>query len=141
MNVREVFKIARTSIQIVVFGPVFNKNNVKVSYSCMPNMGSIINNNNKKILTNNNTTPQNGCNCRKKGQCPTDKDDTGKNYIGLTEGTFKQRYTQHKLSFRNRKYANRTELAKHIWKLKDNNENNKISWSIISSESAYIQTM
>ena len=154
MNVREVFKIARTSIQIVVFAPVFNKNNVKVSYSCMPNMGSIINNNNKKILTNNNTTPQNGCNCRKKGQCPldnnclttiviykanvtTDKDDTGKNYIGLTEGTFKQRYTQHKLSFRNRKYANRTELAKHIWKLKDNNENYKISWSIISSASAY----
>ena len=154
MNVREVFKIARTSIQIVVFAPVFNKNNVKVSYSCMPNMGSIINNNNKKILTNNNTTPQNGCNCRKKGQCPldnnclttsviykanvtTDKDDTGKNYIGLTEGTFKQRYTQHKLSFRNRKYANRTELAKHIWKLKDNIENYKISWSIISSASAY----
>ena len=38
--------------------PVFHKNNVKVSYSCMPNMGSIINNHNKKILTNNNTTPQ-----------------------------------------------------------------------------------
>ena len=109
--------------------PVFNKNNVKVD-SCMPNMGNI-NNNNKKILINNNTTPQNECNCRKKNQCPldnncltisviykanvtTDKYDTGKNYIGLTEGTFKQRYTQHKLSFRNRKYANRTELAKHI---------------------------
>ena len=114
-------------------------------------MGSIINNHNKKILTNDNTTPQNGCDCRKKDQCPlnnnclntsvickanvtTDKDDTGKNYIGLTEGTFKQRYTQHKLSFRNRKYANRTELAKHIW---DNNENYRISWSIISSASAY----
>ena len=114
-------------------------------------MGSIINNHNKKILTNNNTTPQNGCNCRKKDQCPldnnslitsviykanvtTDKDDTGKNYIGLTEGTFKQRYMQHKLSFRDRKYASCT---KHIWKLKDNGENYKISWSIISSASAY----
>ena len=117
----------------------------------MLNMGSIINNHNKKILTNNNTTPQNGCNCRKKDQCPldnnslitsviykanvtTDKDDTGKNYIGLTEGTFKQRYMQHKLSFRDRKYASCT---KHIWKLKDNGENYKISWSIISSASAY----
>ena len=124
--------------------PVFNKNNVKVSYSCMPNMGSIINNHDKKILTNNNTTPQNGCNCRKKDQCPldnnclitsviykanvtTDKDNTGKNYIGLTEGTFKQRYTQHKLPFRNRKYAYRTELPKHNWKLKENNENHKIN--------------
>ena len=133
--------------------PIFNKNNVKVSYSCMPNMSSIIKNHNKKIL-NNNTTPKNGCNCRQKDQCPldnnclttsviykanvtTDKDNTGKNYIGLTEGTFKQRYTQHNLTFRNRKYANRTELAKHIWKLKDNKENYKINWSIISSASAY----
>ena len=72
-----------------------------------------------------------------KASVTTDNDNTGKNYIRLTEGTFKQRYTQHKLSFRNRKYANRTELAKHIWKLKDNKENYKISWSIISSASAY----
>ena len=132
---------------------VFNKNNVKVSYSCMPNMGSIIKNHNKKIL-NNNSTSQNRCNCRKKDQCPldnnclitsviykanvtTDKDNTGKNYIGLTEGTFKQRYTQHNLTFRKRKYASRTELEKHIWKLKDNEENYKISWSIISSASTY----
>ena len=121
----------------------------------MPNMGSIINNRNKKILINNNNiTPQNECNCRKKDQCPldnkclitsviykanvtTDKDNTGKNYVGLTEETFKQRYAQHLLSFRNRKYANRTELAKHIWKIKENKENYKISWSIISSASAY----
>ena len=44
---------------------------------------------------------------------------------------------QHKLPFRNRKYANRTELPKHIWKLTDNKENLKISWSIVSSASAY----
>ena len=70
----------------------------------------------------------------------TDKDDTGKNYIGPTEGTFKQRYTQHKLSFRHRKYANRTELTKHIWKLKENHENYKISWSIERSQQ-YFQTI
>ena len=35
----------------------------------------------------------------------TDKDNTGKNYIGRKEEMFK-------LSFRNRKYANRTELAR-----------------------------
>ena len=45
------------------------------------------------------------------------KHNTGKkNYIGQTEGTFK-RFTQNKLSFRNRKSANRTTLVKHIWKL------------------------
>jgi len=61
----------------------------------------------------------------------------GKNYIGLTEGTFKQRYTQHKLSFRHRKYANSTELSKHIWKLKDENKKHSIKWSIITTASPY----
>ena len=51
-----------------------------------------------------------------------EKDSTGKNYIGLTEGTFKQLYRQHKLPFRNRKCAKRTELAKHIWKQQQHDE-------------------
>ena len=42
----------------------------------------------------------------------TTENPIGKNYIGLTEGPFKQRYTQHALSFRNRHYANSTELSK-----------------------------
>ena len=50
-----------------------------------------------------------------------------------TEGTFKQRYTQHKLSFRNRNYSNSTELSKHIWTLKDSNTNYKIDWSILAT--------
>ena len=32
---------------------LFIKNNVKVSYSCMENMGSIINKHNKKVISNN----------------------------------------------------------------------------------------
>ena len=76
--------------------PVFNKNNVKVSYSCMPNMGTIINNHKKKILVK------------------------------------QQQLLHHTATW---KYANRNELAKHIWKLKDNKENYNISWSIISSAS------
>ena len=121
----------------------------------MENIASIINKHNKKIINNSPTsTSQNGCNCRKKEQCPldnnclstsviynaqviTDEDTTGKNYIGLTEGTFKQRYTQHKLSFRNRKYTNSTELSKHIWKLNDAKKNYAINWSITTSASPY----
>ena len=79
-------------------------------------MASIVDKHNKKITSNNPTgPPQKECNCRKKEECPldnncfstnliynarvtTDEETTGKNYIGLTEGTFKQRYTQHKLS-------------------------------------------
>ena len=59
------------------------------------------------------------------------------NYIGLTEGTFKQHYTQHKLSFRIRKYSNSTELSKHIWLLKDSNTNFTINWSILATAPAY----
>ena len=137
------------------FHSIFNKNNVKVSYSCTENMASIIDKHNKKITSNDPTgPPQKECNCRKKEECPldnnclstnliynarvtTDEDTTGKNYIGLTEGTFKQRFTQHKLSLQNRKYANSTELSKHIWKLKDNKKNYTINWSTITSASPY----
>ena len=57
--------------------------------------------------------------------------------VPSTATVAKQQYAQHKLSLRNKKYANRTELAKHNWKLKENKENYKISWSINSSASAY----
>ena len=36
-------------------------------------------------------------------------------YIGLTEGTFKQRCTQRKSTFTHRKLSNSTELSKYIW--------------------------
>ena len=51
---------------------VCNKNNIKVSYSCMPNMAAIISRHKKKVLLNRAesaciTTP---CNCRNKTNCP-----------------------------------------------------------------------
>ena len=67
----------------------------------------------------------------------TNEDTTGKDYIGLTEGTFKKRFTQHKQSFRNQKYANSTELSKYIWELKDKNKDYDIQWTIITSAKAY----
>ena len=95
-----------------------------------------------------------GCNCRKKDQCPlsnncltpsliyrahvkTDTDSTGKSYIGLTEGPFKQRYNNHTLSFRDRKRENSTELSKYVWKLKDEHTSYKIHWTILAKAAAY----
>ena len=49
----------------------------------------------------------------------------------------KQRYRQHKLSFRSRNYSNSTKLSKHIWTLKDNNTNFTINWSILTTAPAY----
>ena len=116
------------------YNKIFNKNN-----SCTDNLQTIIKKHNRKILETSKT-PSTENNCtkkkkKKKNDCPlknncltssvvynsnvtTESDMTGKNHIGLTEGTFKQRHTQRKLSFRNRNYSNSTELSRHIWTLK-----------------------
>ena len=50
---------------------IFNRNNVKISYSSMPNFGSIINSHNKKIINSNiPKQPAPTCNCRSKSSCP-----------------------------------------------------------------------
>ena len=123
---------------------IFNRNTLKVSYSCMPNVASIITSHNKKIL--GNTTPDAICNCRVKSQCPMDgkcqersiiykavvtSAETKKQYIGLTEHAFKQRYSNHQTSFRHQKYEQSTELSKHIWMLKKGNEPYSIAWEIV----------
>ena len=133
---------------------IFNKNTVKVSYNCMDNMERIIKQHNNKVLNTPAARPKSGCNCRKKDQCPlsnncltpsliyrahvkTDTDSTGKSYIGLTEGPFKQRYNNHTLSFRDRKRENSTELSKYVWKLKDEHTSYKIHWTILAKAAAY----
>ena len=137
------------------YNKIFNKNNIKVSYSCADNLQTIIKKHNRKILETSKTpSTENNSNCRKKNDCPLKNnsltssavynanvtiksDTTGKNYIGLLEGNFKQRYTQHKLSFRKRNYSNSTELSKHIWTLKDSNTNSTVNWSILATTPAY----
>ena len=49
---------------------VFNRNDVKVSYSCIPNIASIINAHNKKTLCNKQPSANAGCNCVSKDECP-----------------------------------------------------------------------
>ena len=48
---------------------ICNRNTVKVSYSCMPNGGSVITSLSKK-LTNAEKKQTKHCNCRKKQECP-----------------------------------------------------------------------
>ena len=46
---------------------IFNRNNVKISYSAMPNFASVINSHNKKIINDNIVKPTTqSCNCRTK---------------------------------------------------------------------------
>ena len=138
------------------YNKLFNKNNLKLSYSCMPNMSKIISNHNKKILNPVNVPPpshQSMCNCRLKSACPMEENclqtsvvykatvtsTAGeKIYIGCTEGTFKTRFTNHKQSFQNEKYAKATALSTHIWALKRSNIDYNVKWKIISKASKYL---
>ena len=48
---------------------IINRKNVKISYSCCPNIQNIINSHNRKILNENTNNVENenkDCNCQKK---------------------------------------------------------------------------
>ena len=83
---------------------MFNRNTIKVSYSCMNNVSKIIDGHNKKVKPKpRDQRPK--CNCRKKAECPMKEewqvsdvvckcDVTTplpkKVYLGLTKGEWKK---------------------------------------------------
>ena len=135
---------------------VFNRNTVKVSYSCMPSMGRIIKQHNARICgaeRGRDSQPRR-CNCRKPELCPlngdclaskvvykatveTDGTRVPKEYIGSTETAFKHRYANHLMSFRHERYENQTELSKYVWNLKREGEIFRVRWDILRKAPAY----
>ena len=97
-------------------------------------MQSIINKHNNRIMSNTANEEQNqGCKCRNQSECPLqnicetknviykatvttknnniedssiDEEEEEKVYIGVTENEFKERYTQHKSTFKNQNSKN-----------------------------------
>ena len=128
---------------------IFNKNTVKVSYSCMPNIQQKINQHNFKVMKSTaETTVQDKCNCSgKMGPCPldgkclaqsiiykaeiSDQNSNLETYTGLTSQTFKKRFYKHRESFLKRNPDNSTTLSTHVWNLKDQGIDFNIKWSII----------
>ena len=128
---------------------IINRNTVKISYRCMPNLKKKIANHNFKILkAEDENRTQMGCNCtRAIGSCPLEgnclvnnviyraevKDDSGNTntYTGLASTSFKKRFYGHRQSFKKRKLQHSTTLSSHIWDLKDNNQNYEIKWSAL----------
>ena len=132
---------------------LLNRNTVKISYRCTPNMKKIISSHNAKIIQNSeNETEARACNCSKNATCPLDgnclatniiyqatvtqADGVENTYIGLTARTFKVRWGEHKQSFRKQGYKPST-LSKHIWVLKRNNIDYSISWKRIATAKPY----
>ena len=153
MNVRT--DIGRQFLKLVkihfhkhhIFHKIFNKNTVKISYSCMRNMASIISGHNKSLMRKAAPAVPT-CNCHDKEQCSLDGQCLAKNlvykaeitslpggevkdYIGICSTTFKDRLSTHHTSFNHRKYIASTELSKHIWNLKDSNKTYRIKWNLV----------
>ena len=97
----------------------FNRNNIKVSYSCMPNTESAINSHNRKILHPPVNNQSRTCNCINKTDCPLQEKCLSKNtlyqadissenfqtkiYYNILETKFKTRHSNHKKSFNHAK--------------------------------------
>lgn len=132
---------------------LFNKNNIKVSYSCMENMATIIKSHNSKV-SKSDTPVTASCNCRRKPECPLEGNcqvtsviykcevtapaHQKKVYIGLTEKSFKTRFNGHKQSLSNKKYKNSTSLSSYVWDLKEkSNVTPTLKWSTIKQVQSY----
>ncbi len=128
---------------------IFNRNTVKVSYSCMNNVKSIISKHNTRIT--GRSKPQceviDPCTCRDKKTCPlqekcmtkdivykatitTSNTNSTKHYIGMTASTFKERYRNHIKSFNHKRYSNdkcNLCLEEKLCILKDKNKQNLLN--------------
>ena len=130
---------------------IFNRNTVKVSYSCTDNMARIVNSHNKAI-EHRVVPPTRTCNCRNELNCPLDgkcltntivykaevKSQEGtKAYIGASDTHFKTRWNNHTSSFRNENRRSQTALSKYIWSLKEKNVNYELKWSVLKRTTSY----
>ena len=114
---------------------LFNRNNFKVSYSCLPNISNVITSHSRKILSNTNKSPGPKRNCRGKenfplnGKClniqliyschvKTSASEESMHHMELTETAFKERWNHHKSSLKHESKANSTELLKYVWEVK-----------------------
>ena len=131
---------------------MFNRNNVKVSYSSLPNFKSVIKGNNNITVK---TVKISQCNSREKTSCPLNgicqhknlvysckvsTPDIKKNhphYIGLTEHTFKDKLYKHNKSFKYESKRNTTELSNFIWSKKKEKINVDLDWSILDKAKPY----
>ena len=116
---------------------IFNRNSIKVSYSCMRNVKSIITSHNHKIFQSQRSISTKTCNCITKTACPLNNQCLLRNtvyqatvssenpelkekvYFGISETPFELRYANHLKSFNTIRYKNDTEPSKEIWNFKE----------------------
>ena len=116
----------------------------------MPSMGKIISGHNNKVMGAPTAPPPCNCtiyDCPLQGECQTQEiiyqcnvketqTQNEKNYIGLTERTFKDRYTKWRTAF-NKEGYHKNSLSSHVWYLKRNNIDFVLSWQIVAKGKQY----
>ena len=133
---------------------IINRNTVKVSYRCLPNMGRKLACHNSKILknfANPQPKPQAKCNCQKsrKEECPvpggcnqdgavyqtTVNTSDGKEeyYVGLAKN-FKTRFRKHRTTLKDREAEGQTTMSKYYWRKVDEGTNPKVSWKFLEKD-------
>ena len=139
---------------------LFNRNNLKISYSCTRNMGTIIASHNSRIQHQNSQEDDNNrlCNCRVRANSPLNghcltksvvyRGDISTNdpvetrfYIGSCSSTYKDRYANHLKSFRHERYSKETTLSTYFWKLKASGKDPVVKWSILKRAPSYHPSM
>ena len=130
-----------------------NRNTVKVSYRCLPNMGRRLAKHNSKIIRKEispTIKPKSTCNCQvsKKQDCPVPgacntngviyeaivKTDDGEveSYVGLAKN-FKKRYSKHKATLAGRNADGQTTMSKYTWRKRDEGLNPSVSWKYLET--------
>ena len=118
----------------------------------MVNMTNRIKQHNARDLKNQDHTEKRSCNCRVKDNCPLDgkrlhectvhqanviTNNECKEYIGTAEGEFKLLYNNQTMPFRHKRAVNDTKLSKYLWKMKEENVDYNLQWSIKMYASPY----
>ena len=128
-----------------------NRNTIKVSYRCLPNMGQKLANHNAKVLRKElNPAPQTKatCNCQnsRKAECPmpgeccqsgaiyqatvSTSDGRKETYVGLAK-QFKKRYLKHRATLKNRNSEGHTTLSNYVWEQREKQKTPTISWKYL----------
>ena len=137
---------------------IFNKSSLKLSYSCLPNIGTsllgLVNRKTYEHIQSLHPKPiRPDCIHKTEQDCPAGRkcnlldniyraeivhDTSGKteNYIGMCAGTFRQGLAIHKHSFKVHS-DNQTELSERIIQLEKQGEKFDIKFSILENKKSY----
>ena len=140
-----------------LLGRLFNRNNLKVSYSCTRNVQAIITANNRRLLNKVGGVQQAKlCNCRRGVVCPaggkcleegvvyqatiSSENTEDRVYVGSTATSLKLRMTNHACDFRLKSREHSTTMSSYVWKLKERGETPNVNYRILKKAMPYNPT-